>query len=310
MVTRFILFQMVILLPFFGGAVLRSRSTLGRDFPKRLIRFNLISIEPLIVLWSIWGLDLSPELILLPFSGLGLVLSGGLLGLLLARFMTLEQRSRATFLISSSLANHGFTMGGFICYILMGEEGLGLSFIFISYFMLYLFGVIFPYAAFVSGGRKPVRVFLLEFIKNPQNMPLYAVVAAVALQLGGIARPDIFFPIDLLLVISIAIYYLTVGFNFRLSGGLAFMRENLAMVMIKFVCLPLMAWLLLVLAGFTGNPGRVILIQSMMPAATYSVVTSVLFDLDADLASNMFVINTLIFLVVVLPMLCILYPFF
>nr|HPR04477.1 hypothetical protein [Deltaproteobacteria bacterium] len=47
----------------------------------------------------------------------------------------------------------------------------------------------------------------------------------------------------------------------------------------------------------------VILLQAFMPAAIYSVVASVLFDLDGPLASNMFVWNTLLFLAGVLPVL-------
>jgi predicted permease len=47
----------------------------------------------------------------------------------------------------------------------------------------------------------------------------------------------------------------------------------------------------------------VIVIQSFMPVAIYSVVASVLFDLDKELASNLFVFNTLFFLLIVLPLL-------
>ena len=48
---------------------------------------------------------------------------------------------------------------------------------------------------------------------------------------------------------------------------------------------------------------KVILVQSFMPAAIYSVVASVLFDLDTRLSSNLFVLNSLIFLLLVLPLL-------
>jgi hypothetical protein len=47
-----------------------------------------------------------------------------------------------------------------------------------------------------------------------------------------------------------------------------------------------------------------------MPAAIYSVVSSVLFDLDAGFASNLFVWNSLIFLAGILPALFIFRGFF
>ena len=45
----------------------------------------------------------------------------------------------------------------------------------------------------------------------------------------------------------------------------------------------------------------VIQLQAFMPAAIYSMVTAVLFDLDTDLASGLFVCNTVVFLTAVLP---------
>jgi predicted permease len=45
------------------------------------------------------------------------------------------------------------------------------------------------------------------------------------------------------------------------------------------------------------------MIQSIMPVAVYSVVSSILFELDSRLASGMFVVNTALFLVLVLPLL-------
>jgi len=38
-----------------------------------------------------------------------------------------------------------------------------------------------------------------------------------------------------------------------------------------------------------------------MPAAVYSVITAVLYDLDAPFASGVFVVNTVAFLAAVLP---------
>ena len=302
-ITRFILFQLMIVIPFAVGTFSRRRSAGSQQTTKQLIRLNLIFIEPFIVLWSIWGIELSRELFLLPVSGVFLVLAGGLMGLVIAPVLRLERRSGATFKISASLANHGFTMGGFLCYLFMGEEGLGISFIFLSYFMIYLFLVIFPYAGLASGERNVSIGWVRDFFLNLRNMPLYAVFAAIGLQLGGVSRPQIFFPIDLLMLISIAIYYYTVGINFSLGGRLKYWAPNLALAVIKFILVPLAAFGLLQLVPLSGIPARVIMLQAFMPAETYSVVSAVLFDLDSELASNMFVFNTLFFLIVVLPLL-------
>ena len=65
--------------------------------------------------------------------------------------------------------------------------------------------------------------------------------------------------------------------------------------------IPAAAFLLLYRAPISHDIKSVIQIQSFMPAAIYSVVTAVLFDLDARLASSLFVVNTLIFILLVLP---------
>ncbi|HHO77242.1 MAG TPA: hypothetical protein ENN05_12560 [Deltaproteobacteria bacterium] len=300
---RFVIFQLMIIVPFVSGAFIRNRLPYLPGLTKKLIRINLVLIEPPIVLWSIWGLKLSFDVIMLPISGLFLVLVGMASGWAFVPVLKLSGKKRASFLISSSLANHGFTMGAFLCYLFIGERGLGLSFIFLSYFMLYVFTVIFPYARMVSTSQCYSLLFLKGFLLNMQNMPLFAVIAGLMLHAAGIERPLIYFPIDLLIIVSIAIYYFTLGINFAASDIGSSMRENLALSLIKFIMVPAATFFVLSFLKLEDNVKTVILIQAFMPAAIYSVVSSVLFDLDTRLASNLFVLNSLVFLMLVLPML-------
>jgi predicted permease len=87
---------------------------------RRLIRscHGNIDIEPIIALWSTWGLTLRKDLIMLPLAGLFLVLSGMTFGSVFKRILRLRGKKAATFLISSTLANHGFTMGAFLLTII------------------------------------------------------------------------------------------------------------------------------------------------------------------------------------------------
>ncbi|OPZ59877.1 MAG: Membrane transport protein [Deltaproteobacteria bacterium ADurb.Bin510] len=305
---KFLLFQVLIVVPLILGATVRRRALLGPKATKRLINLNLMLIEPVIVLWSIWGLELTGSMLLLPVTGALLVLIGGLGGWLALRLRPLPRTSHASFLISSALANHGFTLGGFVCYVLLGEAGLGRAFIFIAYFMLVLMSVIFPYARVM--GRQPGSQagWLRNYVLTPQNLPLAAVLTAIALQLAGIGRPDWNPPIDALLVISISLYYFTVGFNFDFSRQGLYLPENALLAVIKFGLVPLAAWGLVQLLPLDVLSLKVILIEACMPAATYSVVSSVLFDLDARLASGLFIVNTLLFLLIILPLMVLVLP--
>lgn len=301
--TRFLLFQCFIIIPFLAGTILKSRVSQDSWLTKRLIRSNLIFIEPCIALWSIWGLDLGWDLMFLPLSGLFLALIGMAAGRMAMSIMPMEGRSRASFLISSSIANHGFTMGTFICYLFLGERGLGLAFIFLSYFLIYVFTVIFPYADSASLKRQGRRSTPWQYLFDFQNMPLFAILLGLVMKSIQIPRPSIFFPMDALMAVSISIYYFSMGMSFTTSDIFSSLKQNAVLSAIKFIAVPAAMAGILALVSLDQKVEGVIRIQSFMPAAIYSVVASVLFDLDTELSSNLFVINTLAFLILVLPLL-------
>jgi hypothetical protein len=306
-ILKYFIFQAVIIGPFAAGYLLKRRFASPAESSRKIVRANLIFIEPLIALWAIWGLRMRADLMLLPLSGLALVLLGLGLGVIIARCLGLAGKTRATFIISSSLANHSFTMGGFICYLLMGETGLGFSFIFISYFMVYIYLVIFPYArrsSLVEGDAPSPLSHMLDL----QNMPLAAVIAAVALNLAGAARPAVPFPSDLLLAVSVASYYFSLGLNFSLSDVPGTLRESAALSLVKFALVPAAAIIILLFAGLPRDISTVIAVQSFMPAAIFSVLASILFGLDTRLASGFFVSSTLIFVAAVLPIILLILP--
>ncbi len=298
---KFLIFQIMIFVPFALGMLARKRLPGAPGFSKRLIRINLMTAEPLIILWSIWGLNLAREFIFLPIIGMALVLVGTIAGRFVVPLLGFAPRTRASFLISSSIANQGYPMGGFLCYLLMGEEGLGISFIFTAYFMFCVFFLLFPYAQKVSSQSTYSLKFMKEFIINRQNMPIYAIMIALGLHALHIQRPDVYFPIDILLLISIGIGYLSLGCNFNFTDMRTTYRAHLSLAGIKFLIVPVVAFIIVEIMHLEGNLKAVILLESFMPAAVYSVVTSVLFDLDAELSSSLFVCNTLIFLFLVLP---------
>lgn len=297
---RFVLFQGVIILPFMGGYFLKQRIHDAEHATKRIINTNLALVEPVVALWSIWGLKLTGGLTALPVAGFCTVCLGLLFGILLVRFVGGSTKKRATFLISSSLANHGFTMGAFICYLFMGERGLGLAFIYISYFMLFLYTVIFPYARKTGQGPGTEKSLRRYFI-SLQNMPLYAVLLALLLHALGISRPNVPAPIELLIMVSVAAYYFSLGINFSFGDMRNIGKESAALACIKFLLVPAVIIGLLSLLPIEGALKKVIIIQSFMPAAIYSVISSLLFDLDSRLASGLFVSNTLLFIFVVFP---------
>jgi len=299
---KFILFQTAIVIPFVAGALARRRIGAPQQFIRSLVRINIIGLEPVIVLWCTWGLVISPDIMILPVAGFGLIVTGVLAGSCAATVLKLSGKKRQTFLISSSLANHGFTMGGFLCYFFLGEQGLGLSVLFVLYFIPYVYGLVFPYAK--EGSRQKISFggFIEKIVLDIQNLPLFAMAAGLLLNAVGIRRPDIAFPVDALLLASISLYYLSLGISFTRGAIHGISKELAALSAIKFIVVPGMTFVLLCLLPLAPSVKAVIQLQSFMPTAIYSMVTAVLFNLDTDLASGLFVCNTFIFLTAVLPL--------
>ncbi len=300
-IIKFIIFQLCIWVPIIAGAYLSGKKYVNvHVLSQRLITINLVSLESFIVLWTIWGLELTRDLIMLPLAGVvevGIGLVAGILASVLAHIKGIQKH---TFIISSSLANHGFTMGGFLCYLFLGEKGLALSFIFIMYFMPYVIMVIFSYARYAGTGTP---FSFTRYILTPQNMPLYAVCAALLLHYFGIKRPLITIPLDTMLAMSLTIYYFSMGIYFKFRNIKSFMNAHILLAVIKFIMVPLCMFLLLMLSQLPGDIKTVIQLQSFMPAAIYSVITAILFNLDKEMATSMFVVNTVIFSAVIMPLL-------
>ena len=299
---KFILFQLVIVFPFFLGFFGKKKYPAFNGASRKMVAFNLAVLEPPVILWSIWGLSLCREMALLPLLGLFMVVMGFFLGTITAPFLDLSLKGKKTFVISSSLANHGFTMGGFICYLIAGEKGLALSSIFLIYFIPFTFLFLFSYAGF-DGKKRFSLKGASGFFLTRKNMPLLAVVIALALNLWEVPRPALFFPTDALLILSVGGYYLTLGMTFELEDLKFFDKRHGVIAIEKFVVIPVCVSLFSGLFSISPEIKQVAWIQSFMPAAIYSVVTSILFDLDSRLASSLFVVNSLLFILFVFPIL-------
>ncbi len=301
--------QLAVIVPFVGALLLRARFRDPVHTTRSLVRINIAGLEPLIVLWCVWDLDVRPGLLVLPCAGLALALLGLVGGVLLAPLTGLGGRSRQTFLISSTLGNHGFTLGGFVCFMLLGETGLGYAIFLVLYFMPYVFGFIFPVARLANrrtqtNGTGRWR----DFVLAPQNLPLAALFAALLLGVLGIPRPAIALPLAPLMFISIGLYYFTLGVTFRGADIFRSLRPHICLCLIKFIFVPGCVIALLRCSGLDPLMQSVIVIQACMSTAIYSVITALLFELDERLASAMFVVNTVVCLVLVVPLLFWLIP--
>jgi predicted permease len=302
-VILFLMIQLAVVVPFVAGLLLRKRFREPLKTTRRLVRINIAGLEPLIVLWCVWDLDVRAGLLILPCAGLALALFSLGVGVVLAPLTGLTGRGRQTFLISSTLSNHGFTLGGFLCFLLLGETALGYAIFMILYFMPYVFGFIFPAARLAANRADAGRSRWREILLAPQNLPLAALGIALLLSVLNVPRPEINIPIAPLMFVSVGLYYFTLGITFRGADIFSVGRAHLCLALIKFIIVPACAWLVLRNSGLDPLMQQVILVQACMSAAIFSVITALLFDLEERLASALFVVNTIVCLVFVIPVL-------
>lgn len=302
LIIKFILFQLIIITGFLTGYCIKNKVA---GNVKKIIRFNLIFMEPIVFLNATWGMEIGKELIVLPVTGFVIVFLGFILGSIFAKFHYKDKISRATFAISSSMSNHGFTMGAFVCYILIGFEGLSLSFIFILYFAFYTFGFIFNYAEMIRHHHTVSLKLVLKQIFNFQNAPLFATIAGLLLTVFNIPRPVPRLNLDIMILVMIFLYFLSLGTQFSFKSSLKYIKPSISLALIKFIIIPLIILGVFLAADFelSINIKLVIFIQSLMPTGVFSVVTSTLYDLDKNLSSGLFMLNTIFFMAIILPIL-------
>ncbi len=299
---KLLFFQISIIVPFLAGVFLKNRLRAPLVTAKKIVRANLVALEPVIALWSLWGLSLEAAQAVLPIGGLLVTAAGLFFGVACAPLLGLKGKRRVTFHISAALANHGMTMGGFFCYLLMGEEGLAMSFLFLVYFLPFVFIVIFPYARNASDAAAGTRPRVRDFIFDGRNMPLAGILLALALKFFGFRRPEVPLPFDLLILISVAVYYFTLGITVSVKTVRKEVPSLVFLSAIKFFLVPLTAIAATSLFGIGHAVRGVIILESFMPAAVYSVITAVVFDLDNEMASVLFLLNTAIFLALIMPL--------
>ncbi|MDA3899587.1 MAG: AEC family transporter [Spirochaetes bacterium] len=302
---RFIIFQLVIVTFFLLFNVLRNRISNREKLIHIFIRINLFLLEPFLAFWTGWNITFKASLLWLPAAGISTALATFGLGLILSRFIRETGLRRETFTIASSLSNQGYTMGAFICYVLFGEEGLALTLIYIIYFAFFAYGFIFTYASFKgSGNAEKVSISsLLRRLISAKNLPLYALIAALTLNAAGIERPSISLNLDFIIFPIVILSFSMLGLSYNIRSLNIFSRSAFFLTGIKFVICPLFGLLFVSVFQLPAHYARIIIVESMMPVAVYSVVTANLFKLDSEYAASLFVINTLQFLILFFPLL-------
>jgi len=201
-------------------------------------------------------------------------------------FLRLRSEDRAAFLLASSLFNAG-NMGLPIVLFAFGEEGLAFAIVLVVAHVLITntAGVFVAARAHLPAWEALGQVFALPGV--------YAIALAFVFGQFGVQLPGFLLkPVELLGDAAIPVNTVILGIQLSdtpLAGG----RTPAAVASaLRLLLAPLVGLFLLQGLGFSDLAFRVLLLQTGMPSAVYSVILSAKFRANASLASTAVLLST------------------
>lgn len=294
------------------GHLASHRFGLSEDWAKKIMTAVLVSFNWLIALFVIWKLNLSPRLAWLPLIGVAVTLLITTASALIFAIFKLERKTFLTLVLAGGLSNLGYTGSGFICYALFGASGLALANL---YFLLaipaaYLFFFPMLKTLQLRTTDSDARFKLVHFL-DLRLLVFPSVVLALILNLANVRVPTFLsrlYIVDILVYVAAGLSFFAIGLRVNLSRLRNYMSLYFPLALIKFVLTPAVALLLiclLTLAGQSLTPfaRNVIIVLSVSPSAVLVVTMSNVFDLNAPLASALWVVTMAIFAAIIVPIL-------
>lgn len=302
MQKTFLLFILIIYGFLFLGYGMKRANAVLEGFSRPLAVNIMIFLTPVIILNAFWSLDFSNLLITqLPLIYVLIISVSILPALLIGKLLKLDPGEKGSFTACTMFSNVGITLGGFLCFILFGDEGLYISNLYTAFFIPYYYLIGFPLMRALSG-KKNTRYThpLHELVATPASIvPISFMTIGLILNLAGVRRPELLNTLVSrpLMYISAAGNSFAIGLGLRFMQSLRYVRHSVFICAVKFFLNPIVGFALLYLFGFlkieNPVPAKVVLIESFMPTAIMSVVMVKLFELNEDLANSAWILSNL-----------------
>jgi len=294
-----------LVLPITAGYLLTQRAGVSADRLDPMMRLGIVTVAPLLALLTFWDVALEPQLIWLPILGILMLVVPGGLSLLTARSKADHgPLERGSYVLTTMLANRGI-VGGLATYILFGEQGYAWSRLVIIFGPVIIFFVGFPLAGRYYQqhvGEAAGRGSLRRLILSSNQLPVAGIIAGLGLNALGVDRPDAAGNAVPILVHGGAwMLLLPTGAALQFTKLAHYLKDLPDVLAIKFVVNPVLfgglAWGL----GFRGELWATIVLLAASPTAIFAVVVARAQGLNTHMAMAGFVVTTVVYLAVVLP---------
>ena len=315
MAGKFLTIFLLLTLSLGGGYVCRKLRLAGDRTAAWLMTAVSVLGYPIVNLLAIWDTELHASDLWLPGLSVAQIFLLTVVGLAMGKCLTADRGERGLFAISTAFGNHGLTMGGFVVFLLFGEQALGLASIYFMLFTPITVLLAYPLARHYATDKPSGSLagLLMRSLLDWRSIGLPISVVAILLSPSVLAVPRPAFVKDfnlvdkLVYVINVAAYF-GIGLQLRMSYVPALKKLIAGLFFTRYIVGAATGAGLLALTMLTPWPvywnslgGKVVLIQSFTSTAVAGVAVASMFNLKPREASVLFVTNTLSYLILVLP---------
>jgi predicted permease len=291
-------------LPLACGYLLHYVGWMSRKQGDVVIKVNLRVVATAVSLVSFWGAALTLQLIWLPVLGVMMQIIPGVVSGALARRKYDGPLEQGGFVLATMLSNRG-VVGTLSVFILYGEQGYVWSRLVMLLAPLVQYMVCFPLAQYYSDrhrGEDNGRPSLWSVLFSWNQVPVVGIAIGFALNHLDVARPQMVGD-----ALPWAVHLLAWGVVLPLGASLnfaqlrRFMPDMIELLALKFLVTPLLVGLLGYAIGLRGDVLAAVTILAASPSAIMAVVAGRLYKLNVDLAMAAFVLSTVVYIVMVFP---------
>lgn len=310
--SKIIVSSLDLLLPIAVGYLLKHQSYLRDGFFNKMILNNILVVYPLLSFLCFWVLPLSHELIWLPVMGILMGLVPGIIATWRSRHKYSSPLDQGGYVMSAVLSNLG-TIGGLCVFLLYGETGYAYQQLVVLSQYILMFMFCYPlaqnYYEKSQGNSHGNQVSIRSVLFSRNQLAVIGILLGVVLQLAEVPRPDAFSGVSSFLVhLGAWTALIPVGYSMDFARIRAHYRELADLAVIKFAISPLILYLIALFLIDNEIMRYSLLILSFTPTAVNAVITARLYQLNLHLTMAAFILTTLLFLIIIYPLLFLLLP--
>jgi predicted permease len=270
-----------LILAFFVGVLAKRLKLLSKDDAPILLKFVLTVSLPALTIIAINNVRVSADMLLIPVFAIAVVLCMYGISNLANRGLKLPKQMFGSFLVGTMIMNTAYALPFF--HAAFGDEGLARASLFDigNTFMIFTF----TYFNAIKYGDNPHtdKIAWNKFLKLP---PLYAMLIAFLIKLGGISLPPVSLnflalvgqPTTPLVMIALGLYFEPRRKNIGKAFLAIFIRMGLGLGI---------GYLLAMIFGLQGLTATTVIVCSALPIGFNTLIFANLENMDREFAATM-----------------------